>query len=180
MKQLWKFKFSETRQASGSMDLDVTSPKLLNRKVFLKQLAVDLCTSERRMLFRAQYVSQCLVVLLFERFIKEMRGISSNVSLLGRGSCPPYAATARLSLSDTSITHTHTHRLVVWYDDHLMHASFVVAPDTEKAIERHQRRRVEGSESFRRFQEAVQLRFSAAASSFRLRLSEEECLSCYL
>ena len=45
------------RQTSGSMDLDVTNPKLLNRKVFLKQLAVDLCTSERRMLFRAQYVS---------------------------------------------------------------------------------------------------------------------------
>lgn len=44
-------------QASGSMDLDVTNPKLLNRKVFLKQLAVDLCTSEQRILFRTQYVS---------------------------------------------------------------------------------------------------------------------------
>ncbi|KAK6116312.1 hypothetical protein DH2020_049939 [Rehmannia glutinosa] len=42
--------------ASGTMDLDVTNPKLLNRKVFLKQLAVDLCTSERRILFRAQYI----------------------------------------------------------------------------------------------------------------------------
>lgn len=50
-------KYSKFLQASGSMDLDVTNPKLLNRKVFLKQLAVDLCTSERRMLFRAQYVS---------------------------------------------------------------------------------------------------------------------------
>lgn len=119
MKKLWKFKFSETRQASGSMDLDVTSPKLLNRKVFLKQLAVDLCTSERRMLFRAQYVSQCLVLLPFERFIKETRGISSNVSLLGRGSCPPYAATARLSLSDTSITHAHTQtRCLIWWSPH--------------------------------------------------------------
>lgn len=39
------------------MDLDVTNPKILNRKVFLKQLAVDLCTSEQRILFRAQYVS---------------------------------------------------------------------------------------------------------------------------
>lgn len=38
------------------MDLDVTNPKQLNRRVFLKQLAVDLCTSERRILFRAQYV----------------------------------------------------------------------------------------------------------------------------
>lgn len=39
------------------MDLDITSPKQLNRKVFLKQLAVDLCNSEQRILFRAQYVS---------------------------------------------------------------------------------------------------------------------------
>lgn len=44
-------------QASGSLDLDVTSPKQLNRRLFLKQLAVDLCTSELRILFRAQYVS---------------------------------------------------------------------------------------------------------------------------
>lgn len=43
-------------QESGSMDLDVTSPKQLNRRVFLKQLAVDLCGSERRILFRTQYV----------------------------------------------------------------------------------------------------------------------------
>lgn len=49
-------KYSKFLQASGSMDLDVTNPKLLNRKVFLKQLAVDLCTSERRILFRAQYI----------------------------------------------------------------------------------------------------------------------------
>lgn len=38
------------------MDLDITSPKQLNRKAFLKQLAVDLSTSERRILYRAQYV----------------------------------------------------------------------------------------------------------------------------
>lgn len=43
-------------QVSGSLDLDVTSPKQLNRRLFLKQLAVDLCNSERRILFRAQYV----------------------------------------------------------------------------------------------------------------------------
>ncbi|KAK8346066.1 hypothetical protein V6Z12_A07G189900 [Gossypium hirsutum] len=43
-------------EASGSMDLDVTSPKQLNRRVFLKQLAVDLCTSEQRILFRAEYI----------------------------------------------------------------------------------------------------------------------------
>lgn len=43
-------------QESGSLDLDVTSPKQLNRRLFLKQLAVDLCTSEQRILFRAQYV----------------------------------------------------------------------------------------------------------------------------
>ncbi|KAI5660639.1 hypothetical protein M9H77_19962 [Catharanthus roseus] len=49
-------KYSKFLQASGSMDLDVTNPKLLNRKVFLKQLAVDLCTSEQRILFRTQYI----------------------------------------------------------------------------------------------------------------------------
>ncbi|KAK4845593.1 hypothetical protein QYF36_006874 [Acer negundo] len=49
-------KYSKFLQASGSMDLDITSPKQLNRKMFLKQLAVDLCTSEQRILFRAQYI----------------------------------------------------------------------------------------------------------------------------
>lgn len=49
-------KYSKFLQESGSMDLDVTSPKQLNRRLFLKQLAVDLCTSERRILFRAQYI----------------------------------------------------------------------------------------------------------------------------
>ncbi|XP_051152044.1 ribulose-1,5 bisphosphate carboxylase/oxygenase large subunit N-methyltransferase, chloroplastic [Andrographis paniculata] len=49
-------KYSKFLEESGSMDLDVTSPKLLNRKVFLKQLAMDLCTSERRILYRAQSI----------------------------------------------------------------------------------------------------------------------------
>lgn len=49
-------KYSKFLQESGSMDLDVTSPKQLNRRAFLKQLAVDLCTSERRILFRTQYI----------------------------------------------------------------------------------------------------------------------------
>ncbi|KAH7859924.1 hypothetical protein Vadar_007146 [Vaccinium darrowii] len=49
-------KYSRFIQQSGSMDLDVTSPKQLNRKLFLKQLAVDICTSERRILFRSQYI----------------------------------------------------------------------------------------------------------------------------
>ncbi|KAF5726536.1 ribulose-1 5 bisphosphate carboxylase/oxygenase [Tripterygium wilfordii] len=49
-------KYNKFLQASGSMDLDVTSPKQLNRRLFLKQLAVDLCNSERRILFRAQSV----------------------------------------------------------------------------------------------------------------------------
>ncbi|GMY09625.1 ribulose-1,5 bisphosphate carboxylase/oxygenase large subunit N-methyltransferase, chloroplastic [Fagus crenata] len=49
-------KYNKFLQASGSMDLDVTSPKQLNRRLFLKQLAVDLCTSERKILFRAQYI----------------------------------------------------------------------------------------------------------------------------
>lgn len=57
------------------MDLDVTSPKQLNRRVFLKQLAVDLCTSERRILFRTQYVSiyhtslLCLLVDYFSELL---------------------------------------------------------------------------------------------------------------
>ncbi|PWA63050.1 rubisco methyltransferase family protein [Artemisia annua] len=49
-------KYTKFLQASGSMDLDITSPKQLNRKVFLKQLAVDLCNSEQRILFRTQYI----------------------------------------------------------------------------------------------------------------------------
>ncbi|XP_055959786.1 uncharacterized protein LOC126657247 [Mercurialis annua] len=49
-------KYTKILQESGSMDLDVTSPKQLNRRLFLKQLAVDLCNSERRILFRAQNV----------------------------------------------------------------------------------------------------------------------------
>jgi hypothetical protein len=49
-------KYSRFLKESGSMDLDITSPKQLNRKAFLKQLAVDLSTSERRILYRAQYV----------------------------------------------------------------------------------------------------------------------------
>ncbi|XP_061364522.1 ribulose-1,5 bisphosphate carboxylase/oxygenase large subunit N-methyltransferase, chloroplastic [Gastrolobium bilobum] len=49
-------KYNKFLQVSGSLDLDVTSPKQLNRRLFLKQLAVDLCTSERRILFRSQYI----------------------------------------------------------------------------------------------------------------------------
>uniref|UniRef100_A0A803MVF0 Rubisco LSMT substrate-binding domain-containing protein n=1 Tax=Chenopodium quinoa TaxID=63459 RepID=A0A803MVF0_CHEQI len=49
-------KYTKFLQASGSMDLDVTSPKQLNRRLFLKQLAVDLCNSERRILYRTQYI----------------------------------------------------------------------------------------------------------------------------
>lgn len=45
------------------MDLDVTSPKQLNRRLFLKQLAVDLCTSERRILFRTQYVRSLICII---------------------------------------------------------------------------------------------------------------------
>ncbi|RDX88900.1 Ribulose-1,5 bisphosphate carboxylase/oxygenase large subunit N-methyltransferase, chloroplastic, partial [Mucuna pruriens] len=47
---------SISKYNNGSLDLDVTSPKQLNRRLFLKQLAMDLCTSERRILFRAQYI----------------------------------------------------------------------------------------------------------------------------
>ncbi|TYH57066.1 hypothetical protein ES332_D08G063200v1 [Gossypium tomentosum] len=43
-------------EESGSMDLDITSQELQNRGVFLKQLAVDLCISEQKILHRAQYI----------------------------------------------------------------------------------------------------------------------------
>uniref|UniRef100_A0A7C9CSB8 [Ribulose-bisphosphate carboxylase]-lysine N-methyltransferase n=1 Tax=Opuntia streptacantha TaxID=393608 RepID=A0A7C9CSB8_OPUST len=49
-------KYSKFLQESGSMDLDFTSPKQLNRRLFLKQLAVNLCYSERRILHRTQYI----------------------------------------------------------------------------------------------------------------------------
>ncbi|KAD5318198.1 hypothetical protein E3N88_18144 [Mikania micrantha] len=54
-------KYTKFLQASGSMDLDITSPKQLNRKLFLKQLAVDLCNSEQRILFRAQYKTSAMM-----------------------------------------------------------------------------------------------------------------------
>ncbi|KAK9152374.1 hypothetical protein Syun_010683 [Stephania yunnanensis] len=49
-------KYTKFLEDSGSLDLDVTSPKQINRKLFLKQLAMDLCNSERRILFRSQYI----------------------------------------------------------------------------------------------------------------------------
>ncbi|KAJ7964677.1 ribulose-1,5 bisphosphate carboxylase/oxygenase large subunit N-methyltransferase, chloroplastic [Quillaja saponaria] len=49
-------KYNKFLQGSGSLDLDVTSPKQLNRRLFLKQLAIDLCTTEQRILFRTQYI----------------------------------------------------------------------------------------------------------------------------
>ncbi|PPE02036.1 hypothetical protein GOBAR_DD00907 [Gossypium barbadense] len=55
-------------EESGSMDLDITSQELQNRGVFLKQLAVDLCISEQKILHRAQYVRLhfCLEDLCFK------------------------------------------------------------------------------------------------------------------
>ncbi|KAJ8637092.1 hypothetical protein MRB53_011359 [Persea americana] len=49
-------KYNKFLEGSGSLDVVVTSPKQANRKLLLKQLAIDLCTSERRILFRAQYI----------------------------------------------------------------------------------------------------------------------------
>ncbi|GAB2285171.1 hypothetical protein Dimus_019623 [Dionaea muscipula] len=73
-------KYTKFLQASGSMDLDVTSPKQLSRKLFLKQLAVDLCTSERRILYRTQYIlrrrlrdmrsGELRALKIFDRFTK--------------------------------------------------------------------------------------------------------------
>ncbi|GAV68451.1 SET domain-containing protein/Rubis-subs-bind domain-containing protein [Cephalotus follicularis] len=73
-------KYNNFLQGSGETDLDVTSPKQLNRRVFLKQLAVDLCSSERRILFRAQYIlrrrlrdmrsGELRALRIFDRFTK--------------------------------------------------------------------------------------------------------------
>ncbi|MFQ6620081.1 hypothetical protein Gotur_000772 [Gossypium turneri] len=74
-------KYSKFLQASGSMDLDVTSPKQLNRRVFLKQLAVDLCTSEQRILFRAQYVRLHFLrffIFLFKILRRRLRDMRSG------------------------------------------------------------------------------------------------------
>lgn len=49
-------KYTKFLEGSGSLDSVVTNPKQANRKLLLKQLATDLCTSERRILFRAQYI----------------------------------------------------------------------------------------------------------------------------
>ncbi|KAF6166009.1 hypothetical protein GIB67_012906 [Kingdonia uniflora] len=59
-------------EGSGSIDLDVTSPSQINRKLFLKQLAVDLCTSEQRILFQAQYILQ--------RRLRDMKSGEQRVS----------------------------------------------------------------------------------------------------
>ncbi|MBA0708688.1 hypothetical protein Golax_023784 [Gossypium laxum] len=61
-------KYSKFLKESGSMDLDTTSQELQNRGVFLKQLAVDLCISEQKILHRAQYVRLhfCLKDLCFK------------------------------------------------------------------------------------------------------------------
>ncbi|KAF6153813.1 hypothetical protein GIB67_001046 [Kingdonia uniflora] len=66
-------KYTKFLQGSGSIDLDVTSPSQINRKLFLKQLAVDLCTSEQRILFRTQYI---LRRRLRDMKSGELRGLS--------------------------------------------------------------------------------------------------------
>ena len=81
---LWNhpiYTFYISWQASGSMDLDVTSPKQLNRRLFLKQLAVDLCTSERKILFRAQYVRKIPLYLwpnYFSLYTKSMKYVFNH------------------------------------------------------------------------------------------------------
>ncbi|XP_068644007.1 ribulose-1,5 bisphosphate carboxylase/oxygenase large subunit N-methyltransferase, chloroplastic [Aristolochia californica] len=49
-------KYTKFLDEVGYLDLGVTSPKQVNRKLLLRQLAIDLCTSERRILFRSQYI----------------------------------------------------------------------------------------------------------------------------
>ncbi|KAF6166449.1 hypothetical protein GIB67_038186 [Kingdonia uniflora] len=67
------FKYTKFLQGSGLIDLDVTSLSQINRKLFLKQLAVDLCTYEQRILFRTQYI---LRRRLRDMKSGELRGLS--------------------------------------------------------------------------------------------------------
>ncbi|KAH0457707.1 hypothetical protein IEQ34_013022 [Dendrobium chrysotoxum] len=49
--------FFGIEQGGSPLDPITTNAQEANRRLLLKQLAVALCTSERRILFRAQYVS---------------------------------------------------------------------------------------------------------------------------
>lgn len=49
-------KYSKFLQGGGPLDPMTTNVQQANRRSLLRQLAVDLCTSERRILFRAQYI----------------------------------------------------------------------------------------------------------------------------
>ncbi|KAK1269349.1 hypothetical protein QJS04_geneDACA006721 [Acorus gramineus] len=49
-------KYTKILEGGGSLESVTTSPKQANRKLLLRQLAFDLCNSERRILFRAQYI----------------------------------------------------------------------------------------------------------------------------
>ncbi|MBA0553434.1 hypothetical protein Golob_012619 [Gossypium lobatum] len=73
-------KYSKFLKESGSMDLDITSQELENRGVFLKQLAVDLCISEQKILHRAQYVRLhfCLKDLCFKILKRRLRDMRSG------------------------------------------------------------------------------------------------------
>lgn len=49
-------KYTKFLEGSGASDSVPTNAKQANRKMLLKKLATELCTSERRILYRAQYV----------------------------------------------------------------------------------------------------------------------------
>lgn len=49
-------KYTKFLEGSTSFDPATTNIKQANRKLLLKQLATDLCTSERRILYRTQYI----------------------------------------------------------------------------------------------------------------------------
>nr|CAD1825327.1 unnamed protein product [Ananas comosus var. bracteatus] len=49
-------KYNKFIEGGATFDLIALSAKQANRKVLLKQLATDLCISERRILYRAQYI----------------------------------------------------------------------------------------------------------------------------
>lgn len=49
-------KYTKFLEGGSPLDPITTNPKQANRKLLLKQLATDLCTSEQRILFRTQYI----------------------------------------------------------------------------------------------------------------------------
>lgn len=124
------------------MDLDVTSPKQLNRRLFLKQLAVDLSNTERRILFRAQYVSL---------------PVSSNPSIFPLISS---LATTLFSFVLLNLPITLLDYYACLSRKTITHFRLWMVSDTEEKIEGYEERRIESFNNIQWFQEVVQVSHS--------------------